>query len=213
MPDATTAPALLPLTERSQLLADTDAALQDLFRQIEQLNEQVRPLVDLREEIQRANDSDIINSHVPSDVFDDPELLRVVADREWNDGRGSRPLARFLTTAFVQLAPGICGFERGVSDDYTTVTHLMPRLHLNRGQDVAELAAALQRVHPALAVDAVMKVDILDHTCGENGAWHLEVAGDMSATLYRNGYEERSGDLQEILDHVARNHWGASSSN
>lgn len=211
MPDTTKAPAILTKNEREQLLADTEAAIQDLRAQIDKLREQLRPLADLSDELRRMNDVDIISGHAPADVFTDHDLLRVVAEGEWNGGHGSQPLTSFLTTAFAELAPGVCGFEREVASDSATVTRLLPKLFLSRLQDVTDLANALQRIHPALAVDGVMKVDILDHTCGENGSWHLELPSLTTATLYRSRYEDRSGDLLQILEHVARNHWGTDT--
>jgi hypothetical protein len=116
-------------------------------------------------------------------------------------------LSEFLNAAFASLEPGVRGYEREVADDHT-VTRLMPRLYLCRQQDVTELAAALRRVHPALEVGGVMRVDILEHTCGEYGRWHLDMGTADTATLFRNGREYRSGDLTEILTGVASEHWG-----
>ena len=198
----------LSTDERRQLRHEAEAELVDLHDQISELRDRARPLAELIDELRTLDNLDSIAGRTTDEVFADPELLHELAQQEWNNGRGSRGLHAYLETAFRGLAPGVSGFEREVAEDYRTVTRLMPRLYLRYQQDVVELAAALQRVYPSLAVDGIMKVDILEHTCGEYGSWRMEMSDATSASLLRNRSEERSGDLENILRYVARHMWG-----
>lgn len=208
MPKHHAPPPELSADERRQLSIEAETELRQLHDQIDELEARVRPLATLLDELRRLDNDELIAGRTPADIFDDPQTLHVMAQREWNQGRGSRELSDFLDSAFRSLAPGVMGYQREVAEDYVTVSRLMPKLYLRYQQDVTELAAALRRVHPVLAVDGVMKVDLLEHTCGENGSWHLEVLNAQTATLFRNRREDRSGELDEILSYVARQHWG-----
>ena len=68
-PNPAVTAAELPAHQRRELRAKTQADLEALHRQIDELRERAQPLVGLLDELRRLDDHDLISGREPAEVF------------------------------------------------------------------------------------------------------------------------------------------------
>lgn len=207
------APAVLSVAERGELRQQASAELMRIRAVQATLAAQARPLIEMLDEIQALDDTDLVAGRPTSDFWNDAAFRQRVLDRDWNRGLGNPIVEPYVRRVVSDLAPaGIRGYATKPADDYTAIERFSVQLGLDYRQNVTEIAAALTRIHPLLADEnGVMHVDIFEHTCSENGSdWHLMMPTAGTAGLWENShYMLWDGDLIDVLEWTAAHHWYA----
>lgn len=201
--DTLTALAALTPRERRIRLATTRELLTEIESQIQGLRSRARTFEGIIGELQRLEDLDLIAGHRPEDLFTTPALLDALKQRPWDP-----VLDPFASDAFARLAPGICGYDYERMPGLAAATRIVPKLRLSRSQRVDELAAALTRIHPMLAVDGVMTATVLESNSDDFGPWTLVMADPDYAVLKGGRIELLEGPLTTVLQSIAERYWG-----
>ena len=198
-------PTALAADERAALKDIATCELNALREQREELDDQMRPLRDLLDEIRVLDNTALIAGRTPQDFFTDAEFRTRVYTREYDYGRGDQTLSDYMEAAFRGLAPSgeFFSFARDVNDDHEC-TAIYPHIALRHGQDITDVAAVLRRVHPVLAVDGVMRVELLGVSGDDAPEYRYFEMPDLNTATLR-GYLPHithSGPLEEILTWV-----------
>lgn len=191
-------------------LAEAEAALAALRDEQRALNEQIVSAAALVDALREAADAVTLTGRDPRDFWTDAALRDLVIQRDWNHGHDSELMRGFIRSAMSALSPtGFAEYNRELSDDYTTVLRIKPQLWLRYRQDITGVADALLTMLPVLSVDGVMRVDVLEHTCGDRGLHvSLDVSDADTAVLTEGRSDPRTLTLDDALTYLARMHWG-----